>query len=238
MMRIAVVDDDLFFAEMVEKEIGRFFASREEPVRVWRGHGNELLDLLGGQPGFDLYFLDVEMLGMNGLELSEKIFASQQKARIVLLTAYERFALPGIRLGVYYYILKDDYHAELQLILERFCRERAADREEYYYITTGAGGCRILMDSILYLAKEKKYTIFHCQNGRLYRERNTLENVFSRLSPEHFVMINRGMAINLEHLISFERLNVTLREGSILPVSRYAKTRVLDKLAEYWRAED
>ncbi len=238
MMRIAVVDDDLFFAEMVEKEIERFFASKEEPVRVWRGYGSELLDLLGGQPGFNLYFLDVEMPGMNGLELSEKVLAFQPGARIVLLTAYERFALPGIRLGVYYYILKDDYRAELRLILERVCGEREADREEYYYIATGVSGRKISVDSILYLEKEKKYTIFHCQNGRLYRERDTLENVFSRLSPERFVMINRGMVINLEHLISLERLDVTLRDGSVLPVSRYAKTRVLDKMAEYWRTEE
>ncbi|MCI9337758.1 MAG: response regulator, partial [Lachnospiraceae bacterium] len=137
----------LFFAEMVEKEKERFFASKEEPVRVWRGHGNELLDLLGGQPGFNLYFLDVEMPGMNGLELSEKVLAFQPGARIVLLTAYERFALPGIRLGVYYYILKDDYRAELRLILERVCREREADREEYYYIATGVSGRKISVDS-------------------------------------------------------------------------------------------
>ena len=69
MMRIAVVDDDLFFAEMVEKEIERFFASKEEPVRVWRGHGSELLDLLGGQPGFDLYWL-----GWNRQTNAEKVY--------------------------------------------------------------------------------------------------------------------------------------------------------------------
>lgn len=235
MMRIAVVDDDLFFAETAEKQIERFFAARGEPVQIWSGHGNELIDIIGQNQEFQLYFLDVEMPGKNGLELSEKVLALHPKARIVLLTAHEKFALPAIRLGVYYYILKDHYPAELDLILQRVCREEATEKEEYYCISTEMSGCKICMDSILYLTKEKKYTLFHCLDHRLYRERNTLENISKRLPPERFVAINRGMIVNLNHVISFERLDITMRDGSILPISRYEKTRVLDRLTEYWR---
>ena len=48
-------------------------------------------------------------------------------------------------------------------------------------------------------------------------------------------MINRGMVINMKHVLSIERLDITMRDGNVLPVSRYEKTHVLDKLTEYWR---
>lgn len=237
MMRIAVVDDDPFFAEAVEKQLEHFFTAKGEHVRIWRGSSYALLALLDRQTDFQVYFLDVEMPGMNGLELAEKILTFHSKARIVLLTAYDRFALPGIRLGVYYYILKDDYQAELQLLLERICRETAASREEYYCISTDVSGYKICMDSILYLTKEKKYTIFRCLDSRQYKERDTLEKVSSRLPQDRFVKINRGIIVNMKHILSIERLDVTLRDKSVFPISRYEKTRVLDKLTEYWRKE-
>lgn len=60
---------------------------------------------------------------MNGLELAEKVRSFDPGGKVILLTAYDRYALQGIRLGVYYYILKDHYEPELLRILERIYRE-------------------------------------------------------------------------------------------------------------------
>nr|WP_300850254.1 response regulator [uncultured Acetatifactor sp.] len=62
MIRIVIADDDPFFA--AERQIAQFFAEQD----------------------FHLYFLGVEMPGMSGLELSEKILTLHPGARIVLLT--------------------------------------------------------------------------------------------------------------------------------------------------------
>lgn len=235
MIRMAIVDDDTIFAETVAKQADAFLASRSEPAETWYGDGKTLLALLKEYRNFEIYLLDVEMPDINGLELAEKIHTFDTKARIILLTAYDRFALQGIRLGVYSYILKDGYWLELSRILERICREEGEDKEEYYFICTGVSGYKIRVNHILYLTKEKKYTIFHCLNGILYKERDSLGNVCQRLPAECFVAVNRGMIANMGHIISLERLDITMRDGSVLPVSRYEKTKVLGKLAEYWR---
>lgn len=236
MIRMAIVDDDTIFAETVAKKADTFLAFKSVPAEVWYGDGRTLLSLLRECRNFEVYLLDVEMPDINGLELAEKIRIFDPKARIILLTAYDRFALQGIRLGVYYYILKDSYWLELSRILERICQEEE-DREEYYFIATEVSGYKIPVNQILYLTKEKKYTIFHCLNGILYKERDSLGNVCQRLAPERFISVNRGMVANMKHIISLERLDITMRDGNVLPVSRYEKTKVLGKLAEYWRKE-
>lgn len=79
-----IADDDPFFA--AERQIAQFFAASGEPVKTWRGSGGELPGLPGRQQDFHLYLLGVEMPGMSGLELSEKILTLHPGARIVLLT--------------------------------------------------------------------------------------------------------------------------------------------------------
>lgn len=233
-MRIAIVEDDIHFAETAEKAIKDFFAARKEAAEIRLLGCTDLLDEMSGQRSYDLYLLDVEMPGMNGMELAERIRFRDRNARIVFLTSYEKYALQGIRIGVYYYILKDSYQEELCLILERICREEEERREDYYVILTKRYGSRVRMDNILYLTKEKKYTFFQCLNGAMYSERDSMENVFRRLPEKRFMMINKGIAVNMKHVVQFAKLEVVMRDGTVLPVSRQLGPSVRDKLADYW----
>ncbi|MBR1846205.1 MAG: response regulator, partial [Bacilli bacterium] len=54
----------------------------------------------------DLAFLDIEMPGINGIELAEKIKASSPKANIIFVTAYDHYALEAHRLHSSGYVTK------------------------------------------------------------------------------------------------------------------------------------
>ena len=66
---------------------------------------------------------------MNGLKLAEKIYALHANARIVFLTSYEKYALSSIKIGAYYYIIKDSYKEELIKLLERICKEEEENKD-------------------------------------------------------------------------------------------------------------
>lgn len=233
-MRLAIVEDDTAFAEAVERQIKSFFQSRGESAKIWLGSSAALLAELEGQTNFDFYLFDVEMPGIDGLALAQRVHSQYPNAKIIFLTAHDKYALRGIQLGVYYYILKDNYREELSRILERLCREEEENREEYYFILTQTKGCRIFVNHILYLEKEKKYTLFHCIDGAVYKERDSLGNICAKLPRERFVTVNRGILANMKHIISLDRLELIMRNGEKLPISRHEKTHVLERLADYW----
>lgn len=54
----------------------------------------------------DVAFLDIEMPGMRGLELAEKILETGANPEIVFVTAYDKYALDAFRVSAIDYILK------------------------------------------------------------------------------------------------------------------------------------
>ncbi len=233
-MRIVIVEDDSCFVEEVKGAIRNFYADKREAVEIRHLEGTTLLEELKGQKSYDIYLFDVEMPGMSGLDLAAKVRSLDVNARILFLTSYEKYALQSIRTGAYYYILKDSYQKELRLILERICREEEEQKADYYVILTKSHGYRVRLDNILYVTKEKKYAFFQCLNGGGYMERDSLEKIYSRLPGNRFLMIERGIIVNMKHIMEFENGKVVMRNGDTLPVGRHLNTAVKDRLADYF----
>ena len=54
----------------------------------------------------DIAFLDINMRGMGGLSLAEKIIAVRPHCKIVFCTGYEEYAIPAFKLHASGYLLK------------------------------------------------------------------------------------------------------------------------------------
>ena len=68
----------------------------------------------------DVAFLDINMRGMGGLSLAEKIIASRPNCKIVFCTGYEEYAIPAFKLHASGYLMKpisaEDVQAEIDNI--------------------------------------------------------------------------------------------------------------------------
>ena len=65
----------------------------------------EALEFVKGNAA-DIAFLDINMRGMGGLALAEKIIAARPNCRIVFCTGYEEYAIPAFKLHASGYLLK------------------------------------------------------------------------------------------------------------------------------------
>lgn len=93
-------------------------------------------DILRCQP--DVVFVDVNMLGITGIELAETLLKNRPNIKIIFLTAYRDFdyVKKGMEIGVASYILKnelssDTLEEELQMIGDAIRKEK-----EIKYLTT------------------------------------------------------------------------------------------------------
>lgn len=237
-MRIAIVDDDKDFCGKAEEIVQNFFKEIEEAVSVKRyTDGNALLDELKLRRSYDIYFLDVEMPKINGLDLAREIKSMEADADIVFLSAYEKYAISSYKVRAYYYILKEECAGEIPVVLKRIWQERLEARKDYYVIHNSLYGKRMWLNDIVHLLREKKYVVFCCTGGKEYRERGSLGEIYSRLPHDRFVYIDRGYIVNLKHVSDWDGDTIRLDTGSELTVSRRMNSAFKDALLKFWREE-
>ena len=77
------------------------------------------LDFAGKNP-IDIAFLDINMRGMGGLALAERILAVRPACKIIFCTGYEEYAIPAFKLHASGYLMKpitaEDVQAEIDNI--------------------------------------------------------------------------------------------------------------------------
>jgi two-component SAPR family response regulator len=101
-MKIAAVDDEKHALERFERMVS------EIPELELCGlfeTGEELLEYLKGN-ALDAVFLDIEMPGANGLQLSEQIQNLNENIDIVFVTAFNQYAIEAFEVQAIDYILK------------------------------------------------------------------------------------------------------------------------------------
>lgn len=84
--RIAIVDDD----ESVCRAVRRLLRSMAMDAETFSS-GQQFLDLLEAMPSFqpDCLILDVQMPGMNGLEVQERLTTSGNTVPVIFITAHD-----------------------------------------------------------------------------------------------------------------------------------------------------
>jgi len=122
---VLVVDDDASMCETLDVGLApRGFAVR------WTTSPAEALDLLGND-GFEVVVTDLNMRGMNGIELCAQIAANRPDVPVIVITAFGSLdtAVAAIRAGAYDFITKPLEIDALAIALERAVGHRRL-REE------------------------------------------------------------------------------------------------------------
>lgn len=111
MYRIAIVDDDYMVRESTKAVIERNFKEENFQVECFSTFSQLQSEL--SQELFTVYILDIELPDGNGLELAKEIRKIQERAYIVFLTAYEKYALSGYEVRAFHYIIKENMEKKL-----------------------------------------------------------------------------------------------------------------------------
>ena len=101
-MRVIAVDDEILMLGALVKAIS---ASPDISEVAKFSDCEEALNFVKTNL-IDIAFLDINMRGMGGLALAEKIIASRPNCKIVFCTGYEEYAIPAFKLHASGYLMK------------------------------------------------------------------------------------------------------------------------------------
>ena len=165
----------------------------------------------------DLIFLDIEMKELTGIQLLESIHI---KSKVIITTAYEKYAIKGFDLQVSDYLLKP-------ITFERFvkaCDKATQDLNQHLNITH----CKIFIKTEYRLEGVDTSEILYIEGMGDYRRIVTLQKrimtlqTFKELTDllpvEKFCRVHNSFVVSLEKIEKIERNRITIKE-KLIPIS-------------------
>ena len=104
-MNLLVADDENLELKVLEKTIKKFFLNELDIFMV--SNGKQAAGIVENTD-INIALLDIEMPGMNGIELAKLIREKNQNCIIIFITAYDRFeyAIEAMHIKAFDYLLK------------------------------------------------------------------------------------------------------------------------------------
>jgi two-component system LytT family response regulator len=224
---VLIVDDEPLGAARIR----RLLQSDEdlEPVEVAES-GEAALELLR-ETAHDILFLDIEMPGISGFDLLEKLRPGKLPY-VIFVTAYEEHAVHAFEVQAGDYLLKPVTQQRLAGAVQRAkdaMRQRAG-RAQYAtrLVIREADGVHLLKAAeIDWIEADRRYIILH--SGRnTYALREGIGSIAARLDPSSFVRIHKSCIVNVDRIAKLQPLfrgeyRVHLQDGTELLLTRHYK---------------
>ncbi len=192
----------------------------------------------------DIIFLDINMPGMNGFELLEKL--SQKNFDLIFTTAHDEYALRALKADAIDYLLKPLDHTELEAAVAKVktrkeSREKTKNSIDYktllknispepkdkllVYSKTGIES--IDLHEIISLESKSNYTKIYLDKSPSIIAAKTLKefDTLLCLSNKNFMRIHHSFIINLHKVSRFLRSSdsVVMSDNQSIPLSKRRK---------------
>ena len=216
-MRIAVCDDN---PKELERIKGCFCRIQGyDLVCSYFDSTSTVMEILKTENSpYDLYILDIEMPGMNGLKLAKSIREKDSRALFVFLTSYTRYMKDVFDEVTFDFIEKPISDEKLLQILERAATYLNITSQHFSF-GYRASRYSLKYDRILYIEKKGRQALIHTFED-VYKTNMTLEEIWKQLNPKSFVHIHSSYIINLYNLDRKDNEIAIMRNGEKLHITK------------------
>lgn len=230
-LKCLIVDDEL----MARKALERLCDKRNElEVAAICEDAEEALKVLKSQE-IDLLFLDVELPGLNGLQLLDQL---PYMPIVIMTTSKTEYAFDAFQYQVNDYLKKPITLPRFMQAIDKILEQRSSVtaktdtstkiesndifvKEEGRYI-------RLAYQDILYIENVGDYAKIRTNRGShvIYTTMKTLEE---KLPASIFFRVHRSFIINLSKIVDIEESNLVIEE-KVIPISRANKPELMERI--------
>lgn len=228
-MNIAICEDNKEHIEMLKELLlkNEFIAEHGRIAKF--ASGTELTANL--HSFFDVFFLDIEMPGIKGIELGKIIRNENRDAIIVFVTSYPQYALEAFDCEAFHYLLKpiDEYKAKRVLgsLVQKYRR-----KNKYHLIKIKNQTIRVPASDIYYVEYCRRHVIYHLKDKE-YETVGKFSDVYEDLKDFGFYQIHQGYIVNMDKIADFDKYSVILQDGKSVMMSVRKRAEVLMAYAKY-----
>ena len=210
MLKCIAVDDEPLALDLLEDNISRLpflhlVAKCSNAVEAIKVMQTEAIDLI---------FLDIQMPGLTGLQFIQSL---SQKPMVILITAYEKFALEGYNLDVLDYLVKP-------VSFDRFVKacNKAWELHQlksspspanpipgYFFVNVDYSLVKINFADIMWVEGLKDYIKIHLKSStKAVITRMGMKAIEDELPTKQFMRIHKSYIVSIDHVTAVRKNSV------------------------------
>lgn len=234
--KIAICDDELSQTKIISEHLARFSVKTDIEFNVERyTNGRELLKKYYNERSpFDILFLDVEMPGMNGIEVAEKIRAvPDRNVMIAFITSYPEYMQESFDVQASQYLSKPVSYELFEEKLKKMLAYIGELETNITVISQKSGETILYLDDIVCIETDKKTNlVVITENGEIVIK-GKLAEYENELADKYFISVHRSCLANMRYIKKFNADTLEFSTGKTVPVSRRRLAEIKEAFSKY-----
>ena len=228
-----IVDDDLQNIAILEHICNEFFSNEIEIINTF-SIATEALKFINSEK-IDIIFLDIEMPVLSGFELISAI-PDQSKAKIIIVSAHEKYALKAFRYPVFDFLKKPVSIADIRECLKKIEKQTSSNNhheisDNILFVNRQDKTIFIDITQILRMEAAGSYTDIYLEDGTKINSTKKMNYYETILSKHPFYKLHRSHFVNLNKIREIIKNEgdgmVVMQDGSKIEISRAKKDEFL-----------
>lgn len=238
-MKIAICDDEKTVCtdlEMKLLKIGEELSLTLD-IEPWYT-GERLCDFLDKGNRFDIIFLDIELICLDGIDVGHHIRNELEDIRtqIIYISSKTNYALRLFDSQPFDFLVKPIEEKKLFYIIKKISKLIDDNGNRIFEYCCGRELCRIDYDDIIYFKSEGHKIVIILMHGKdeFYGKLNDI----AVIAPSQFLQIHKSYLVNKLYVRKYTFGQMELVTGDLLNISKAFQKEVRNKISRSGREED
>lgn len=235
-MRCVIVEDELIARKGIESYIEKIdwldcMASFDNAIEL-----DQYLKTVPYQEYPDIILLDIEMPYLTGFEY---LTSTQIDAEIIVITAYEEYALQGYELNITDFLLKPVSFTRFLRAIEkardsRISKSSRRSLSKVLLLRVDRGNQRVPIANILYVEGMENYLKIFTTAGCI-TVRIKLKDFLLMVPKDVFMQVHKSYIVNLNNILRIEGKSISFSNSKSIPVSRNYRKMLYQRISDISR---
>jgi DNA-binding LytR/AlgR family response regulator len=228
---IAICDDEEIYCKHTKQLCLNYLQNEDYKSEVLVFSSGE--QLLAYSEDIDVVLLDIQMKGMDGIAVKERLRETRKETRIIFLTNHNELMQEAFGGQVYSFLTKpvdkEKLYKIMDIVVKEFLEEFIVELECYdkkYYIRG---------NTIEYIKAEDKYTRI-ITGEKEYVDNRTMSQWENILQKHNFYRTHKSYIINLKYIKNIHEV-VVMENGAKISISRRNSKKFKDTYYNYIKLE-
>ena len=217
-IRIAVVDDEKIFADLISNRLHTFLKNKNVlfGIDIFTS-GMSFLSACSSL-SYDLVYLDIDMPEITGLDIAQKLRMKRSEIEVIFITNKDDLVYDTIRYTPFRFIRKSRFELEFEEAIEQYLSKREAQKALFFF-STEQGKRPINVVLVSYIEVQSHKLTLHLPDETIFANGN-LSDIEKKIQHLGFIRIHSSYLVNFRYIDLIDHKSVILDDKTVLPLSR------------------